>query len=86
MEMNDYEKTTIGEEHAYEQIETAHGNIKKEPMFEIETTIENIKKDPVLILSLRRWLQFVLLPLLIVSLLSISIILTVVYFSLYGKL
>lgn len=77
IEMNINEKTTGGEEHTYEQIETAHGNIKKDPVLKI---------DPMINLSLRKWLQLVLLPLLIVSVLSISLILTVVYFSLYGKL
>lgn len=86
IEMNIYEKTTGGEEHSYEQIETAHGNIKKDPVLKIETENRNIEKDPMINLSLRKWLQLVLLPLLIVSVISISLILTVVYFSLYGKL
>ncbi|CAC5395885.1 unnamed protein product [Mytilus coruscus] len=66
--MDDYEKTTRREEHTYEQIETAHANIKKDPVFN---------------LSLKKWLQIVLLPLLTVSLLSAGLILTVVYFSMY---
>lgn len=83
--MNDYEKTIGGEEHTYEHIETARGNIKKDHVFKIDTSNGIIKKDPVLILSFKKWLQLVLLPLLIVSLLSISLILAVAYFSLYGK-
>ncbi|VDI39939.1 Hypothetical predicted protein [Mytilus galloprovincialis] len=88
IEMDDYENATKLEENQeiYEEIETAHEDIKKDPMLKIETAHGNIKKDPVLILSLKKWLQLVLLPLLIVSVLSISLILTVVYFSLYAEL
>lgn len=102
IEMDDYENATKLEEdqEIYEEIETANEDIKKDPVLKcqtahgnikdtvlkIETAHGNIKKDPVLNLSLKKWLQFVLLPLLIVSFLSISIILTVAYFSLYGKL
>lgn len=64
---------------------TAHGNIKKDTVLKTETAHGNVENDTVFILSLRKWLQLVFLPLLIVSLLSISLILTVVYFSLYGK-
>lgn len=87
IEMDDYENATKLEEdqEIYEEIETAHEDIKKDPMLKIETCHGSIKNDSVLILSLKKWLQFVLLPLLIVSLLSIGLILTVAYFSLYGK-
>ena len=56
IELNIYEKTIGGEEHTYEQIETAHGNIKKDPVLKIETANGNIVNDPVLNLSLRKWL------------------------------
>ncbi|VDI15093.1 Hypothetical predicted protein [Mytilus galloprovincialis] len=69
IEMDDYENATKLEEdqEIYKKIETAHEDIKKDPMLKIETCHGSIKNDSVLILSLKKWLQFVLLPLLIVS-------------------
>ncbi|XP_071136744.1 uncharacterized protein [Mytilus edulis] len=88
IEMDDYENATKLEEdlEIYEEIETAHEDIKKDPMLKFQTAPVNINKDPVLVFSVKKWLQFVLLPLLIVSLLSVSLILTVAYFALYADL